>query len=121
MYKNIKGERALDVLADIMEPFVEIASDEEVVENLKKNKVLIAVKKVLKDYKPQVFTILASLEGKPVEEYKDTVTLLTVPVVLLRLFNDSDVVSLFFQSQELTAGATSSGPATENTAETETM
>ena len=38
MLKNIKGERALDVLADIMEPFVDIVADEEVVENLKRER-----------------------------------------------------------------------------------
>ena len=104
MLEKIKGERALEVLADIMEPFVIIASDADIVSALKSGKAMPAVKKALKDYKTQVIEILAALEGEPVKEYQKKITIFTVPIVLLNLFNDPEVVSLVFQSQELKAG-----------------
>lgn len=113
--QNIKGEKALDVLADIIEPATTIIADKEIGEMMRGGKTIKAMSRALKEYKPQVVEILAALAGETPEEYKQKITVLSLPVALLRLFNDPDVAELLFQSQAQTVGATSSGPATENT------
>ena len=111
---DIKGEKALDVLAEIIEPATVIIGDHEIGELMKAGKTMKAVSRMLKEYKPQVIEILAALAGETPEEHKQKITVLSLPVTLLRLFNDPDVAELLFQSQAQMMGATSSGPAMEN-------
>lgn len=111
----IKGERALEVLADIIEPALEIIQDDAIVKYMRDGHTLKAVQVALRSYKSQVIEIMATLEGKTSTEYANNVTLLTLPVALLRLFNDPDIIELLFQSQGQMMGTTSSGSATPNT------
>ena len=91
---EIKGEEALDVLAEIIEPAAEIFSDENVKNAVKteKNKVK-AVKIILKDHKKAILTLMATLEETPVEEYKPT--LLALPALIIEVLNDPELNSLF--------------------------
>lgn len=109
---EIKGEDALDVLADVLDPFVEIANDAEFVNIVRsgKNKLYIA-KYLLKNHKTEVIQILAILDGQDVETYKPNVV--QIPLMLLSLLNDPDLTVLFTSADTVT----SSGSATENTEE----
>ena len=91
---EIKGEEALDVLAEIIEPAAEIFSDENVKNAVKteKNKAK-AVKIILKDHKKAILALMAALEEKPVEEYKPT--LLALPALIIGVLNDPELQSLF--------------------------
>lgn len=91
---EIKGEEALDVLAEIIEPAAEIFSDENVKNAVKaeKNKAK-AVKIILKDHKKAILALMAVLEGTPVEEYKPT--LLALPALIIGVLNDPELNSLF--------------------------
>lgn len=91
---EIKGEEALDVLAEIIEPAAEIFTDEAVKKALTegKNK-LEAVKVVLKNHKKAVIAVMAALEGVAVEEYQPP--LLALPAMLLEVLNDPDLQKLF--------------------------
>lgn len=113
--RNIKGEQALDTLAEILEPAADILGDEEIAKMMKANQKLKAAVRALREYKPQVIKILAAFNGEEPETYKEKINVLTAPVELMRLFNEPEVVELLFQSQAQMMGATSSGPATENT------
>ena len=109
---DYKGEEALDVLADIIEPLANIITDEEIQEMAKKDNtpVLAMVKPAIKNHKRDLIEILARLENKTVEEYEKTMNLLTLPKQVMELLNDSEVQSLF-QSQgksEITSLASSS-------------
>ena len=113
-----KGEEALDVLADIIEPLANIIADEEIQKlNKQANTPLIAmVKPAIKNHKKDLIEILARLENQPVEQYEKNMSLLTLPKQVMELLNDSEVQSLF-QSQgksEITSLASSSS-AMENT------
>lgn len=95
---EIKGEAALDFLADIIEPATEIMTDPNMKVLIKaKNKGAI-IKSLIKDHKKSIIEILAALDGVPVEEYQ--VNVLTLPIKLLELLNDKELMS-FFTSQEL--------------------
>ena len=106
-----QGEAALDVLADLIEPAGEIMSDKEIGKVFKKNR-FNAIGMAIKNHKKAVMQILAAMDGVPVDEYKCNV--FTLPVKILELLNDQELVQLFtYQGQ--TGDAISSGSASENT------
>lgn len=90
---EIKGEEALDVLAEIIEPAAEIFTDENVKKALKSESRIKAAKIILKDHKKAILTLMAALEETPVEEYKPT--LLALPALIIGVLNDPELNSLF--------------------------
>ena len=120
---DYKGEEALDVLADIIEPITFILADKDIQkmkEEAEKNKkplpMISYVKPAIKNHKAEIIQILARLENQTPEEYKETLSLATLPVQVLEFINDPEIQKLFIsQSQTLTEASASSGSATENT------
>lgn len=106
---EIKGEHALDVLADLMDPIAEIAQDQMVVKLLRSNQKLTGVKILLKKHKKSVLNIMAILNEEDPKTYNPS--LLTLPALVLEILNDPDLVDLFQSGEEVT----SSGSPTENT------
>lgn len=90
---EIKGEEALDVLAEIIEPAAEIFTDENVKKALKSESRIKAAKIILKDHKKAILALMAALEETPVEEYNPT--LLALPALILGVLNDPELNSLF--------------------------
>lgn len=110
---EIKGEQALDVLADLLEPVAEIMSDKKVSTYFQTGSKLKAVKTAIKEHKKAVIEILAVMDGEDPETYQPKV--ITLPMRFIEFFNDEDFVSLFpSQTQNI---ETSSGSATESTGE----
>lgn len=109
-----KGEDALDILADIIEPAAEIMTDEEIVSAFRSGVPKIKIAKlIIKGHKPAIISVLASLERQDPEEYAKKMNLFTLPAKLLELFNDPELINLF-TSQGQTMEETSSGSATES-------
>lgn len=104
---DFKGEEAIEVLADIIEPISNIATDEQVKEAFRANSKMKVAQAILRNHPKEIIEVLARLDNKTVEEYE--VTLFTLPMKLLEILNDKELTSLF-QSQEQTGGATSSTP-----------
>jgi len=91
---EIKGEKAIDAMADLMEPLAIIFADKVVQESVKsKEPKMILCKKILKGHKNEVIQIMAILDGEDPETFE--VSLLTLPMKLLEIFNDPEVQSLF--------------------------
>lgn len=109
---EIKGEQALDVLADMLEPAARIISDDEIEKAYKSGQRLKAVRIAIKNHKRDVIEILAATEGEDPNTYEPNV--LSIPIKLLEILNDPDVMGLFL-SQEQTTDEISSIPATEST------
>ena len=115
---DYKGEEALDVLADIIEPLANIITDEEIQALAKDDKtpILAMVKPAIKNHKKDLIEVLARLENVSVEEYKETMNLITLPKQVLELLNEPEVHDLFFsQEQSEVTSLTSSSSAMENT------
>ena len=111
----IKGEKALDVLADIIEPVANIMADGKVAKLYNNGQPKIKlVKHILKHNKKEVIEILAILDGEKPKDYVEKVTVTTLPIKLLELLNDEDLIAVF-RSQGQTVEQTSSGSVTENT------
>lgn len=109
---EIKGERALDVIADLIEPVSVMVQDEEFKLIIRSGDKIKVVKYLLKEHKREILQMLALINGEDPETYEPT--LIQLPMMVMELFDDPDVMNLFGlqdQSKELA----SSGPATENT------
>ena len=106
-----KNEEALDVLADLIDPVVEILADKGI-SKLQKIKVpkLKLAQYIIKNHKESVLKILARLNDTPYEEFECNV--FTLPMQILELLNDEELIN-FFNSQGQTVET--SGSATEAT------
>lgn len=98
---EIKGERALDVLADLIDPVAEIFGDKEIMTALQSGKAPAkAIKLALKNHKRAVLDMMATIDGEDPETYQPS--LFVLPKRLLDLLNDPEVQQLF-SSQETTS------------------
>ena len=111
---DYRGEEALDILADLVEPAAAIMADKEIAAIAKsKQPVIKVVKPAIKNHKAEVIEIMAILDGEDPKEYAEKVNLFTLPAKLLSLLNDPDLKNLFTLQGQKTE--TFSGSATENT------
>jgi hypothetical protein len=106
---EIKGEDALDILADLIEPVSEFSEDQIFVGYIRSGNRVEAVKRAIKGHKKAVIRIMALLEGEDPETYAPS--LLRLPAMLIETLNDPELIALFPSEQTVTA----SGSATENT------
>lgn len=119
---EFRGEQALEVLANLIDPAVEILGDKEIADAYQDRTAgktrgqaqLKAVSLALKKHKPAVIEILAALECEDPNEYIKKVNIVTLPKKLLEVLNDRDLKDLFM-SQGQTEGGNSSGSASEST------
>ena len=108
---KLKNEKAIEVLADMFDPIIEIASDDEVKSAATSNNKLLMVKLMLKKHSRAIFEIMAISEGIPVDKYE--CDMMTLPIKLLQLFSRPEF-DVLFQSQGQKEENTSSGSATES-------
>lgn len=116
--QDVKGEEALDVLADVLDYAVRLVKNDKIREALNTNgfRDIDTIKLLIKEGKHELISIMAIIDGKPYDEFIETLDLLTLPVMLYQTFNDEALQSVFI-SQAQATGVTSSGLATETTEE----
>lgn len=128
---DVKGDRVIDVIADVIEPISNIAQDKAVIEMLRKEAndngevknptmLHIAAKlpKVLKHHKADVIAILAAVNGVTAEDYAAELTMGRLVKDVYDLLTDRSF-SDFFKSAQLPGDENASGSAPENTTEAE--
>lgn len=122
---DIKGERTLDVIADIIDPIANIAEDEEASALFRKEKLpkgmtkktfLLqrarkAVPALLKGHKGDIIAILSAIEGTTKEEYTASLNLVKLTKDAIELISDEAFMTLFISAQS----GDSSGSAQEST------
>ena len=118
--QDVKGEEALDVLADVLEYAVKLVQNDTIREILNKKgfRDVEAIKVLIKEGKHEIIQMMAVIDGKPYNEFLNSLDLLTLPVMLYETFND-EALQAVFTSQVQTMGVNSSGLATENIEESE--
>ncbi len=123
---EIKGERTLDVIAELIDPIANIAEDEAVRNMVKREKapkgtdptsfLIRRLKKgipsLIKNHKTDLVSILSTINGVSVEEYTKNLGILTLTRDVWDLITDSEFLGLFTSAQ---SEETSSGSAPENT------
>lgn len=113
---ELKNEKAIEALADMFDPIVEIASDDAIKAAARSDDRLLTVKLILKNHSRAVFELMAASEGVPADEYECDV--LALPVKLMEVLNTPEF-SFLFPSQGQKTDETPSGSATENTEDVE--
>jgi hypothetical protein len=111
---DYQNEDAIELLADIIDPVSVILSDAGF-QKLITNPSVIRIKYVqyiLKHFPKEIVQIMARLDGVPVEEYK--LNVLTIPMKLLDMINDKELMD-FFRSQGQLMVGNSFGSATAST------
>lgn len=104
-----RGDDALEVLAELIEPAVEILADADIAaawrdknpNKTRGQKQLKAVSIAIKKHKEAVIAILAELDHETPDEYREKINVVTLPKKLLEVLNDKDLRN-FFTSQEQT-------------------
>lgn len=108
---DVRGERTLEVVADLIGPVASIATDEEVMalfvpkttpEGITPNQYFAqrmakAVPQLVRGHKDDIVSILATIGGKTPEEYKSGMTLPSLMKDVTELLTD-DGFADFFQS-----------------------
>ena len=126
---DIKGDRVFDVIADIIDPIANIASDETASSLFKREKLpegmtakafLLerarkAVPALLKGHKGDIITVLSTIAGVSADDYRASLTLAKLMQDTAELMTDEAFGELFISAQS----GTSSGSAQENTVESE--
>jgi len=121
---DIKGERTLEVIADLIDPIANIAEDEAVSELFRRKKLpegmtakqfLLqrarkAVPALLKDHKADIITILSTLEGTSPEVYTGALNMVKLFQDCVGLLTDEAFTALFTSAQS----GKPSGSASEN-------
>lgn len=119
---DIKGERAIDVIADLIAPITILATDKEIktmffVKPAKKDKSgkvdIETVKKklmtniqtklpsLLKQHKNEIFAVLSVLEGVSFEKYVETVKLPKLVKDIIECATDPELQSLFTSAGQM--------------------
>ena len=115
---DVKGDRCLDVVADIIGPICSIAEDKDAVELFKPKKapkgmtanqyfakrMKAGVPKLLKHHKDDVVEILSVIQGVKPDEYLEGLTLPKLITDVLEMLTDKDIVA-FLSSQQATDGS----------------
>ena len=121
---DIKGDRVFDVIADIIDPIANIASDETASALFKREKLpegmtaksflmkraRKAVPALLKGHKSDIITVLSTIEGVSADDYRASLTLAKLMQDTAELMTDEAFGELFISAQS----GTSSGSAQEN-------
>lgn len=121
---DIKGDRTLEVIAEIIDPIANIAEDEaasamfkreKLPEGMTANKFLMkrarkSLPVLLKGHKADIIAILSAIEGISAEEYSGTLNLVKLTKDCIDLLTDEVFMQLFISAQS----ETKSGSAQES-------
>jgi hypothetical protein len=106
---DIKGERALDVIGEIIAPVANLAQDEAVkalfvkqkveegqtAESMLLDRIKAGVPAMIKNHKDDLVTVLAALAGVEKAEYLENMTLKSVISDIFELLTDKDFRDFF--------------------------
>lgn len=109
----------IDLFADILEPVAAIVADKSWIADFQQGNKIKAIQTAIKGHKRELVEIFARIEGKDPDTYEiDGVGLF---FRLARMLNRPDLdVNDLFTSQDQSADAAPSGPATPNTGDAAT-
>ena len=114
-----KGEEALLLMADILEPALIILRDSDFVKEARAGKEATAIKVAIKNHTSEVMEILAIYNGMSVDAFREQCNIASVPKMAMEIMEDKELIG-FFTLQAQTVGETVSGGVSESTTETET-
>lgn len=105
---DIKGERVLEVIADLVEPLANIAGDERVFALFDQSgddlptKAKKALPVLLKEHKDDLIAVLSTVKGVSAKEYAESMTFSSVLGDVYAIITDEELLS-FLSSPKTTA------------------
>ena len=117
-FEDYRGEAAIDLLADMLDPIAEIIEDTSLKRMIDTgtNRLKI-IKYLLKNHSRSVLEIMALSEGEDPKTYQPNA--LVLPLKLTRLFSNPEIQMLFLSQDQKNVGE-HSGTATGSIRATET-
>lgn len=120
----VKGERTIEVIAEIIDPIANIAEDEKASAMFKREKlpkgmdaksfltkrIRKSLPTLLRNHKSDIIAILSSIEGTSPEEYSSVLSLAKLIKDIIELLTDEAFAQLFISAQN----ENSSGSAQES-------
>lgn len=96
---DIKGERVLDVISELIDPVMSIARDERVAESLKGSKGdtsaaaarLIPI--LVNEHRDDMVAIMSSINGVSPEEYRQNMTMTSIMRDAYEVLTDKELLS----------------------------
>ena len=124
---EVKGDRVLDVIADVIDPIANIAQDKDVAAMFKREAVpegmeareffaarmRKSVPALLKGHKSDIIAILAAIEGVAPEQYAASLNLAKLFTDVMELLTDDAFVN-FLSSSETETATSALGSASAN-------
>ena len=112
---DYKGEEAIELWADLIDPLTAILSDEEIVDVVrsKKPKILIA-KTILKNHSKDAEEILLRIDDSPIDGLN---IVLRLVAILSEIGGNEELKSFFGYAEQVKTENESSGSPMENTEE----
>lgn len=108
---EIKGEAALELFVEIIDPLTEISKDKEMWVMFKDNATMMELAKhVLTHHKDAALDIIAKLEGVSREELIAGAGIFTIPQKISEMLTDIVLMSAFPSAAENGAANTSGSP-----------
>lgn len=106
---EIRGEAVIDVIADIIEPVVNIASDKAIEDLFKREEVPDGIDKkdyaaqrlkkhvpaIIKSHRSDVIAILAALQGEDAKEYGKNLTIMRLVADTTDVLADDEFIDFF--------------------------
>ena len=109
---DYKGEEAIELWADLIEPLSVILSNKEFTSGLKGKAPLIIAKEIMKEYKREAVEILTIIDDEPI----DGMNILTRLVALLAdIGRNKEIMGFFGSAVQEISESESSGSVMENT------
>ena len=121
---DIKGDRTLEVIAEIIDPIANIAEDEAAAmfkpeklpegmdaKSFLTKRIRKSLPTLLRNHKSDIIAILSSIEGTSPEKYSSVLSLAKLIKDIIELLTDEAFAQLFISAQS----GDSSGSAQENT------
>lgn len=109
---DIRGKDAIDLLADLIDPVIDIMSDKMLAEVYSKGRNADVAKYIMKNYSDQILLIMALIEGEDPNEYQPSPA--DIVINIMQILNDP-VFSQFFTSQAQSMVEASSGSVMQST------
>ena len=123
---DVRGERTLDVIAEIIEPIANIAEDNIASDIFKRKKlpegmtakqfalqrIKNSIPALIRNHKNDIVTVLSTIEGISQEEYSESLNLAKLTKDILDLLTDDEFMAFFTSAQS--DSNNSSGYVSEN-------
>ena len=109
---DYKGDEAIELWADLLEPLTVILGDKELLAQVKDKAPLIIAKEILKSHKQEAVEILVRIDPEPLDGMN---ILIRMMLLLADIGNNKEIMSFFGSAPQAMSESESFGSAMEST------